>query len=69
MTDKIKQFIDNKIQDSADEWHDAFCTIREDMHTQILPTDYVKYVRQQVMLKLIELAQDLTDEFDEEVDD
>jgi len=69
MTDKVKRFIDNKIQNSVDEWHDTFLTIVEEMHVQMLPTDYIKYVRQQVMLKMIELAEDLTDEFDEEVDD
>lgn len=69
MTDKVKRFIDNKIQNSVDEWHDTFLTVVEEMHVQMLPTDYIKYVRQQVMLKMIELAEDLTDEFDEEVDD
>jgi len=69
MTDKVKRFIDNKIQNSVDEWHDTFLTIVEEMNVQMLPTDYIKYVRQQVMLKMIELAEDLTDEFDEEVDD
>ena len=69
MTEKAKVLIQKKIQESIDEWHDTYCTLHDELNIQILPTDYIKYIRPLVISGLVELAQDLTDEFDEEIDD
>ena len=69
MTEKAKAYIDKQLEDLNDTVHDMYCTLREEMNIQILPTDFIKYVRLRFMQNLLETAQDLTDEFDEEVDD
>jgi len=69
MTEKAKAIINRKLNDLNDDIHDLYCTLREDYNLQILPTDYVKYVREVLIVNLIRTAQDLCDEFDEEVDD
>ena len=69
MTEKAKALIQKKIQNSIDEWHDTYCILHDELNIQVLPTDYIKYIRPLVISGLIELAQDLCDEFDEEVDD
>lgn len=69
MTEKARVFINNKVQEAMDEIHDTYCTLHDEMNIQILPTDYVKYVRPLLITGLIQLAQDLCDEFDEEIDD
>ena len=69
MTDKAKTIINRKIEDLNDDIHDLFVLLHDEHHIQILPTDYVRYVREVFLVNLIHTAQDLCDEFDEEVDD
>ena len=61
--------INRKLDDLNDDIHDLFVSLHEDYNMQILPTDYVRYVREVLLVNLIQTAQDLCDEFDEEVDD
>ena len=69
MTEKAKAIINKKMNDLNDDIHDLFVELHDEHGIQILPTDYVKYVREVFIVNLIHTAQDLADEFDEEVDD
>lgn len=65
MTEKVKQMIDRKLQDSIDEWHDYFLTLHE-MGYNVDPMDYVKYIYPNITIKMEQMREDLADEFDEE---
>lgn len=65
MTEKAKLFVNKKVQEAMDEIHDVYCTLHDEMDIQILPADYVKYMRPMLIAELDKLVQDLHDEFDD----
>ena len=69
MTEKAKAIINRKLEDLNDDIHDLFVCMHDEQHIQILPTDYIDYVRKVFMMNLLHTAQDLTDEFNEEIDE
>lgn len=65
MTEKARLFVNKKVQEVMDEIHDVYCTLHDEMDIQILPVDYVEYVRPMLIAELDKLVQDLHDEFDD----
>lgn len=63
MTKEHAHMIDRKLQDIIDDIHDYYCLLHEQA-IRLEPSEYVKIVH----TKVLEMAQDLADEFDEEVE-
>lgn len=68
MTQDTMRRIDRQIEDSMDDLHDLFVLFHE-QGIRLEPSEYIRYIYPRVKQKVLEIAQDLTDEFDEEVEE
>lgn len=68
MTQDIMRRIDRQIEDSMDDLHDLFVLFHEQgIHLE--PSEYIRYIYPRIKQKVLEISQDLTDEFDEEIEE
>lgn len=63
MTKDTEHRIAMKLDDMIDDIHDYFCTLHE-QGIRIEPSDYTKMV----LNRVLQMQQDLADEFDEEME-
>ena len=64
MNQEQRRKIQLKLDDIFDDIHDYYCLLRE-QKIRLEPSEYAKMVR----AKVLKLTQNLTDEFDEEVEE
>lgn len=63
MTQDQQHMISMKLDDMIDDIHDYFCVLRE-RGIRLNPSDYT----QMVLKRVLEMQEDLADEFDEEME-
>lgn len=63
MTQDQQRMISMKLDDMIDDIHDYFCVLRE-RGIRLNPSDYT----QMVLKRVLEMQEDLADEFDEEME-
>ena len=63
MTQDQQRMISMKLDDMIDDIHDYFCVLRE-RGIRLNPSDYT----QMVLKRILEMQEDLADEFDEEME-
>lgn len=63
MTQDNKHMIEMKLEDMIDDIHDYYCVLHE-RGIRLEPSEYTKMV----LSRILQMQQDLADEFDEEVD-